>query len=149
MATIDLPNDFREFLGLLNSHEVEYILVGGYAVAYHGYPRSTADMDVWVAVHDQNAEKLVAVLRDFGFNVPELTPALFLSRDRIIRMGVPPLRIEILTGVSGVEFEDCFDGRVIDEMDGIPVSIISLDHLRMNKRAAGRHKDLDDLEHLP
>jgi hypothetical protein len=149
MATIDLPDDFREFLELLNSYQVEYLLVGGYAVAYHGYPRSTADLDVWVAVHDQNAGKLVVVLKEFGFNVPNLAAALFLKEDQIIRMGLPPLRIEVLTGISGVEFEDCFAERIVDEWDGVPVSVISLVHLKVNKRAAGRYKDLADLENLP
>ena len=79
MATIRLPPDFREFLRLLNSHEVEYLLIGGHAVGYHGYPRATADMDVWIAMHPQNAEKLVVVLREFGFAVPELSASLFLK----------------------------------------------------------------------
>jgi predicted nucleotidyltransferase len=149
MATVNLPRDFKEFLRLLNLYRVEYLVIGGYAVAYYGYPRATADLDVWIAVHLQNAEKVVAVLKDFGFDLPELSPELFLKVNQIIRMGVPPVRIEINTGISGVNFRDCYPGKVTDEIDGVEVNFISLLDLKVNKRAAGRHKDLDDLENLP
>lgn len=99
MATAHLPPDFKDFLKLLNAHQVEYLLIGGYAVGYHGYPRATADMDVWIAIHPQNAEKLVAALKEFGFDVPELSVELFLTEDRIVRMGVPPLKTEIVTTI--------------------------------------------------
>ena len=148
MATIQLPPDFKEFLKSLNSHQVEYLLIGGYAVGYHGYPRATADMDLWVAIHQENAERLVTVLKEFGFDVPELSIDLFLKENQIVRMGVPPMRIELLTTISGVSFEGCYSERIIDVIDGIEVSIINLKHLKLNKRASGRHKDLDDLEHL-
>jgi len=148
MATIRLPPEFKEFLKLLNSHEVEYLLIGGYAVGYHGYPRATADMDLWVAIHQENAEKLVAVLKAFGFDVPELSVNLFLKENQIVRMGIPPMRIELLTTISGVSFEECYSERIADMIDGIEISIISLKHLKLNKRVSGRHKDLDDLEHL-
>jgi len=143
-----LPQDFKEFLKLLNLIEVKYLLVGGYAVSYHGYLRSTADIDLWIAIETQNAEKLVTVLREFGFGVPELTPDLFLNKDKIIRMGLPPLRIEILTTISGVDFDECYSERIVGIMDGVEVNIISLKHLIINKKASGRHKDFDDLEHL-
>ncbi len=149
MAIPSLPPDFKEFLRLLNSHGVEYLLVGGYAVGYYGYPRATADMDIWVARTPQNADRLVRVLKEFGFNVPDLSPELFLKERQVIRMGVPPFRIEIVTSASGVTFEECYSARVRAVIDDIEVNIISLDHLKANKRAAGRHKDFDDLEHLP
>jgi hypothetical protein len=149
MATIHLPPDFREFLQLLNAHHVEYLLIGGYAVGYHGYPRATADMDIWVAIHPQNAERIVAALREFGFDLPGLTADLFLKENQIIRMGVPPIRIEITTTISGVNFRECYAERIIDTLDQIPVNLISLGRLKANKRAAGRHKDLNDLENLP
>ena len=133
---------------MLASHQVEYILIGGYAVGYHGYPRATADMDLWVAIRQENAEKLVAVLKKFGFDVPELSTNLFLKENQIVRMGVPPMRIELLTTISGVRFEECYSERITDTIDGVEVSIINLKHLKLNKRASGRHKDLDDLEHL-
>src|SRR2546426_11687786 len=149
MATLNLPADFKEFLRLLGAHRVEYLLIGGYAVAYHGYPRATADMDIWIAIHPQNAERVVAALKEFGFNLPELSPALFLKAGQIIRMGVPPLRIEIATTISGVRFEECYTAGVRDILDEVEVTIISLPHLKANKKAAGRHKDLADLENLP
>lgn len=149
MAPVNLPPDFKEFLRLLNEHQVEYLLIGGYAVAYYGYPRATADMNIWIDLHLQNAEKMVEVLKEFGFNLPELTPGLFLQEDQIIRMGVPPVRIEINTGISGVTFSECYPEKVSDILDGVRTHLISLEKLKLNKKAAGRHKDLDDLENLP
>jgi hypothetical protein len=133
----------------LNAHQVEYLLIGGYAVGYHGYPRATADMDIWVAIHPQNAGRIVAVLREFGFGLPELSADLFLRENQIIRMGVPPIQIEIITSVSGVTFEECYAERVVDTLGGVAVNLIDLKHLKVNKRASGRYKDLDDLENLP
>ncbi len=149
MATIHLPPDFKEFLKLLNSHHVEYLLIGGYAVGYHGYPRATVDMDIWIAMHPANAEKVVVVLREFGFDSPELSSELFLTEWQIIRLGVPPIRIEIATTISGVNFDECYAGRVVDTLDGVEVYLIALEHLKMNKKASGRHQDLSDLENLP
>lgn len=148
MATIRLPSDFKDFLRLLNSHEVKYLLIGGFAVGYHGYPRATGDMDVWIEVSPENAKKMVRVLKSFGFDVPGLNPGVFLENRQVIRMGVPPLRIEVITDISGVEFERCFERRVTDSLDGIPVSIIGIEDLKMNKKASGRTKDLNDLDHL-
>ena len=145
---IQLPPDFKEFLKLLNSHQVEYLLIGGYAVGYHGYPRATGDMVLWVAVHQNNAEKLVAVLREFGFNTPQLSANLFLTENQIVRLGVPPMRIELLTTISGVSFDHCYSERIIDVIDDVEVHIINRKHLKQNKQASGRHKDLDDLQHL-
>ncbi len=149
MATIQLPADFKEFLQLLNEHSVEYLLIGGYAVGYYGYPRATVDMDIWVAINPVNAAQVVATLKKFGFDVPELNEELFLEENQVIRMGVPPMRLELLTSISGVEFETCFAERVVDEIDGVRVNLISLTHLKQNKLASGRYKDLNDLEHLP
>ncbi len=149
MATVNLPPDFKEFLKLLNAHHVEYLLIGGYAVAYHGYPRATADMDIWIATHPQNTDKVVTVLKEFGFDLPELTSELFQKKNQIIRMGVPPVRIEIATTISGVTFGECYASRVVDVLDDVEVNVIDLVHLKINKKAAGRHKDLDDLENLP
>jgi len=149
MAMIRLPSDFKEFLKLLNAHEVEYLLIGGYAVGYHGYPRATADMDIWIAMHSANADKIATVLKEFGFNLPELSPELFLKEWQIIRLGVPPIRIEIATTVSGINFSECYAERVVDVLDGVKVNLISLKHLKANKKASGRHQDLADLENLP
>ena len=144
-----LPPDFKEFLRLLASHEVEYLLIGGYAVGYYGYPRATQDMDVWIAIAPRNAERMVAALREFGFATPNLSAEPFLRAGSIVRMGIPPMRIEVRTTISGVNFADCFADRVTDSFDGIGVNLISLNHLKTNKKASGRHKDLDDLENLP
>ena len=146
---IPLPPDFKEFLRLLNARQVEYLLIGGYAVSYYGYPHATADMDIWVAMNQENAEKVVAVLREYGFDLPELSPELFLEEKKMIRMGVPPLRLELITSISGVRFEECYAERVPGVIDDIEVSLISLRHLKLNKKASGRYKDLNDLENLP
>ncbi|OIO88423.1 MAG: hypothetical protein AUK03_16230 [Anaerolineae bacterium CG2_30_64_16] len=149
MATIRLPSDFKDFLKLLNANRVEYLLIGGYAVGYHGYPRATGDMDVWVAVNPENADKIVVALKEFGFAVPELSAELFLRQNQIVRMGVPPMRIELTTTISGVDFEECYAARVVAELDGVKVNLINLKHLKINKKASGRYKDLNDLENLP
>jgi len=91
----------------------------------------------------------IALLKDFGFNAPELSIDLFMKEGNIIRMGAPPLRIEIATSISGVNFSECYAARIVDVLDGVPVNLINLNHLKINKRASGRHKDLDDLENLP
>ena len=149
MATIELHPDFKDFLRLLNFHGVEYLVVGGYAVGYYGYPRATGDLDVWIALSANNAEKTAHVLREFGMPAKEVSRDLFTPQDRIIRMGVPPVRIEILTGASGVEFAACYSRRELADLGGIAVNFISLDDLKANKKAAGRHQDLEDIEHLP
>jgi predicted nucleotidyltransferase len=135
-------------LKLLHLKKVNYLLIGGYPVGFYGYPRATADMDIFIATDKENAIKMTEVLREFGFSMPEITAELFQTKDKIIRMGNPPLRIEILTSISGIDFEKAFAERVIKNVDDIPVNFISLEHLKANKKASGRHKDLDDLEHL-
>ena len=144
-----LTKDFKEFLQCLNARGVEYLVIGGHAVAFHGYPRATADLDVWIAVNPANAGRVVAALEEFGFDLPELRPDLFLREDRVIRMGIAPNRIEIQTGIDGVTFAECYPQRVAAELDGIPIWFISLADLKINKRAAGRNKDLADLDNLP
>ena len=149
MATPQLQADFKEFLKLLNSKQVEYLLIGGYAVGYHGYPRATADIDIWIAVNPVNANRVAGVIREFfGSEVEGATPDLFLQENKIARMGVPPFRIEILTSISGVNFDECYAERVAGKIDGVDVNVISLKHLKANKKASGRLKDLSDLEHL-
>lgn len=125
MATSLLPSDFKDFLRLLNSKQVEYLLIGGYAVGYYGYARATADIDIWIAINPENAQKVVDVIREFGFNVEGLTSELFLQPNKIARMGVPPFRIEVLTTISGVSFEECYAEKTVDVLDGVEVNIIS------------------------
>jgi hypothetical protein len=148
MATIPLPPDFSEFLRLLNSYDVKYLLVGGYAVGFYGYVRATADMDVWIKAEKENASRVVAVLQEFGFAVPDLKPELFERENQVVRMGVPPVRIEILTTISGVTFDECYERRWVERWDNVEVSVISLSDLKQNKRVSGRLKDLSDLEYL-
>lgn len=146
---LTLPPDFKEFLKLLKEHDVRYLLIGGYAVGYHGYPRATEDMDIWVAIHPDNAKKLVSALKEFGFDDPELKPNLFLQSPKIVRMGYPPMRLEITTYISGVEFDECFQTRIVDTLDGVEVNLIDLENLKKNKKASGRTKDIADIEELP
>lgn len=146
---IELPIDFKEFLSLFRAHGVRYLLVGGFAVMYYGYSRTTVDLDIWVAVEPENADRIVAALREFGFDTPGLNAGLFLQDQKIIRMGNIPMRIEVMTSISGVSFDECYAQRVETIIDGVEVSLINLHHLKQNKRASGRYKDLMDLEHLP
>jgi hypothetical protein len=148
MDTTHLPQDFKEFLSFLNKHEVEYLLIGGYAVGYHGYPRATADIDVWININPENALRIVAALEEFGFGGSKMKVDLFLQPDQIVRMGLPPIRIEILTTISGVEFPECYQNRVVDTLDGVETNLISLEDLKIDKRASGRLKDLSDFENL-
>jgi hypothetical protein len=149
MATIQIPPDFKDFLKLLKEHEVRYLLIGGYAVSYHGYIRATGDMDIWIAIHPDNAQKIVDVLKAFGFDHPDLTEDLFLHENKILRMGVPPVRLEITTSISGVQFDECYQTRIIDVLDGVEVNLIDLENLKKNKKASGRPKDLADFQKLP
>jgi predicted nucleotidyltransferase len=148
MATTRLAPDFKEFLQLLRSAKIEYLLIGGYAVGHYGFPRATADLDIWVANHDENASRLVEVLRKFGFDVPALKKSLFQEPGHVVRMGVPPVRLEILSSIDGVDFQECYPRRQVAEIDGVEVNVIGLADLKANKRASGRHQDLNDLEKL-
>ena len=118
-------------------------------MGYYGYVRATGDLDIWIAPDVDNASRAIAVLREFGFDLPELSEQLLLCPDNILRMGVPPVRLELLSSISGVSFEECQTERVVDTIDEVEVPIISLRHLKLNKKASGRLKDLNDLEHLP
>jgi hypothetical protein len=146
---LELAPDFKEFLNLLRVHDVEYLLIGAYAVGYHGYPRATRNLDVWIAATPDNAERVVKTLRDFGFNTPDLSIDLIMRPNTIVRIGEEPLRIEIMNWASGVTFEECYEQKVVGTLDGVKVTLISLDHLKVNKEASGRLKDLSDVEHLP
>lgn len=144
-----LSRDFKEFVALLNSHGVEYLVVGGYAVAMHGRPRHTGDLDVWVRRSLENAAKLTAVLRDFGFGALGLEEADFLKSEQVVQLGYPPFRIDLLTDIDGVEFGTAWAGRESFSYDGLTLNVIGLSDLKKNKLATGRPRDLDDLENLP
>ncbi len=147
MVTIQLPKDFKEFFLLLNSHKAQYLLIGGYAVGYYGFPRATGDIDIWINANSQNAEKLASVLSEFGF--PSAQATMFLEKNKIIRIGNPPLRLELLTSISGVEFAACYSRKKTVSIDGVEINVIGLEDLKINKEKSGRHKDLNDLENLP
>jgi hypothetical protein len=133
----------------LNSKHVEYLLIGWYAVGIYGHVRATNDLDIWVKISGENAANIVQALSEFGFAGAGVTSDLFLARNNVLRMGVPPIRIEILTSISGVEFESCYAEKEIIQFEGMVVPVISLARLRENKAASGRMKDLADLESLP
>ena len=143
-----LDRDFSEFIACCVARDVQFLIVGGYAVAAHGHPRYTKDLDVWVLVDPENASRLIDALEDFGFGSVGLTTDDLLDTDAVIQLGYPPKRIDLLTSVDGLEFEACYDDRVTIDIDGIPVPFIDLVNLRRNKRATGRPQDLADLAAL-
>jgi hypothetical protein len=143
-----LNQDFKEFIQSLNDNAVRYLLVGGYAVALHGYPRYTKDLDVWVESTTENAARIIKALQQFGFGSLDLKESDFTTPDQVVQLGYPPNRIDMLTSLSGVEFSKCFASRVTEEIDGVPVSFIDLENLKKNKKATGRHQDLADVENL-
>ncbi len=147
MPTTRIPRDFKEFLKSLDAHSARFLLIGGYAVNAFGYVRNTVDMDLWIASDAENQKRVLQAIRDFGFQIAP--DDLLREEDAMVRMGVPPLRIEVLKKISGVEFEDCWPRRVFIEDDELRIPSISLEDLKRNKQASGRTKDLLDLEELP
>ncbi len=143
-----LTQDFREFFQSLNDHDVRYLIIGGYAVAFHGHPRYTKDIDVWIGTDKENAENLINALHDFGFGSLGLGVEDFLNPDDIIQLGYPPNRIDLLAALAGVEFDACYASRIVVEIQGTSVNFIDLENLKINKRATGRLQDLADLEKL-
>ncbi len=143
-----LTQDFREFFQSLNEHNVRYLVIGGYAVAFHGHPRYTKDIDVWIEADKTNAEKLIDALRAFGFGSLGLEAEDFLDPDDIIQLGYPPNRIDLLTALKGVDFDTCYASRIVVEIQDTSVNFIDLENLKKNKRATGRLQDLADLEQL-
>ena len=144
-----LPLEFRRLLSALSSKEVDYLVVGGYAVIYHGYVRTTGDIDIWVALNLENGAKLESAIRSLGFNPPGMKAEWFLRKGSVLRIGQEPLRFDIINEIDGVSFADCFSRRVTTELEGVEVNFISLPDLKINKKAAGRNKDLADLDYLP
>jgi hypothetical protein len=143
-----LSQDFKEFIELLNKHEVRYLVIGGYAVAVHGHPRYTKDLDIWVELESANAERLIDALTEFGFGSIGLTQADFLTPGQVIQLGYPPNRIDLLTTPDGVNFETCYSAKIEVEIGTIIVDFIDLENLKLNKKASGRLQDLADLERL-
>jgi Nucleotidyl transferase of unknown function (DUF2204) len=142
---MELDRDFSEFIASCAAHSVRFLIVGGYAVAAHGHPRFTKDLDVWVWLDEQNAGRLVSALEDFGFGAMGLTPADFLEEGIVVQLGYPPKRIDILTQVDGVQFDSCWERRVEVEIGGQRVPFLSVDDLMANKKASGRPQDIADI----
>lgn len=145
---MNLEKDLKEFVGLLNGLDVRYLIVGAFAVAYYGYPRFTGDIDIFVERSHENARKLINVIKQFGFGDLNISAEDFLHEDQVIQLGVAPNRIDVLTFLSGVNFEDAWTSRKYDDLDGLTVPFISKELLKKNKEASGRSQDLADLEHL-
>ena len=140
--------DFREFIELLNEHKVKYLVIGGYAVSMHGYPRYTKDVDFWIWMDRGNISSLIEAIKDFGFDSLELDEEDFLNPDNIIQLGYEPNRIDLLVQVKGVDFTDCYKNKLELEIEGLIIDFISIDDLITAKNASGRLQDLADVEHL-
>jgi predicted nucleotidyltransferase len=143
-----LNRNFSEFIGLLEKHAVRYVIVGGYAVGVHGFPRYTGDIDFYIAVSDENAELLLKVFAEFGFSGLGLSKQDFLEPESVIEIGREPQKIQILTDIDGVQFEECYANRLTVSVGSLKIPFIGLEDLIRNKSASPRAKDRIDLEEL-
>ncbi len=146
---MELNPDFQEFLRSFVDHDVRFLIVGGYALAAHGHPRYTKDLDVWVWTDPSNALRVVAALEEFGFGGLGLTATDFEEPDVVVQLGREPQRIDILTFATGLDFDEAYEHRVLVDVGGLPVPFVSVDDLRANKLATGRLRDLADAADLP
>jgi predicted nucleotidyltransferase len=146
---IQLAPAFRKLLKSLNSNGVEYLIIGGYAVVYHGYVRTTGDLDIWIRCTLENATRTVEAIRAIGYNPAGLKPELLLRPGGVLRIGSEPFAFDIVNQIDGVTFDDCYTRRMHAEIDGITLNVISLADLKANKAATGRNKDRADLDYLP
>jgi hypothetical protein len=150
MEKIHLSKDFKEFIELLNKNNVRFIVVGAYAVGLHGYVRFTGDLDIWLEPSQENANRLMNCLAEFGFgSLSGITVNDFTKDNTVVQFGYPPLRIDVMTSVSGVHFSECFENRELTIIDGTVVPYLDLANLKKNKASTNRKKDQDDLENLP
>ena len=145
---MELDKDFSEFVALFIDHDVQFLIVGGYALAAHGLPRATGDLDAWVRVSEGNSVKIFAALREFGFGDVGVSASDFDHEDSVVQLGFPPYRIDILTSVDGIDFDGAWDRRILVEVDNLAVPFISRDDLIANKKAAGRPQDIADVQRL-
>jgi len=143
-----LNKDFKEFITLLNSTGVEYLVVGGYALAVHGHPRYTGNIDFWIRPSAENIQRVLDALDAFGFGGLGLKPSDFLTPEAVVQLGYPPARIDLLTAIDGVAFDDCYPKRLTVELGDIQLPIIDLESFKANKLASARPKDLADLSEL-
>lgn len=140
--------DFKEFVGLLIKHKAEYLIVGGYAVGVHGHPRYTGDLDIWLNPTDKNAKKILTCVVEFGFGSFRLKVEDFTKEGNVIQLGYPPLRIDLLTAIDGVTFNECYRNKLIVNIEGLMVNFISYKDLIKNKLKTGRPIDLDDIDNI-
>jgi predicted nucleotidyltransferase len=143
-----LAKDFEDFVKLLNQNHVAYMIVGGYALAFHGKPRHTGDLDIWIQNSDDNSDKLVNVIKEFGLGSLGLTKADFLQEGYVTQIGYPPLRIDILNSIDGVNFDDAFQNKLLINIDGLDINYIGLKDFIDNKIASGRSQDIVDLKEI-
>lgn len=143
-----LNQDFKEFIALLNNNGVRYLVVGGYAVAVHGHPRYTKDLDVWIELNPQNAANVIKALDQFGFGTLGLKVDDFLVPDQVIQLGLAPNRIDLFVSLEGVEFKECYESKFEVLIDETTVNFIDIENLKKNKKATGRLQDLADVENL-
>jgi len=143
-----LSQDFKEFIELLIRNKAEYLIVGGYAVGIHGHPRYTGDLDIWLNPTPDNAELVLKSVNEFGFSSFKLTTSDFTKPGNVIQLGYPPLRIDLLTEIDGVTFEDCFKNKRQVTIDNLIVNFIGYEDLLKNKRESGRPRDIDDIDNL-
>jgi len=143
-----LTSDFKEFAQLLLSNEVEFLIVGGYALAAYGHPRYTGDLDFWVGTALENGQKILKTLQDFGFSSLQLTAHDFTLKGQVIQLGYPPRRIDLLTAIDGVDFNACCTRRLVMEIDGLQLPFIGIEDFKINKAAVGRPQDIADLDSL-
>ena len=146
--TLKLPKDFQEFIQSLQSRQVKFLVIGGYAVAYHGHPRFTGDVDFFVECSPENGDRISLAIADFGLASFGLKAEDFSQIGMVVQLGRPPRRIDILTGVDGIDFETAWNSRIEVSLADLVVPFISKEQLILSKRAAGRQKDLDDLRYL-
>ncbi len=145
---MEVQEDYRELLKSLNAHDVEYVIVGAYALAYHGAPRFTGDLDILVRPTEKNAGRVILALKDFGFEFQELSPSDFQAPDKVVQLGLPPVRVDLITSLTGVTWDEASSGKQKASYGGVPVWYIGREQLIANKRALGRKRDLADLEAL-
>jgi hypothetical protein len=145
---MELDKDFNEFVELFIAHDVQFLIIGGYALAAHGLPRATGDLDAWVWANDANATKIITALNAFGFANVGISVSDFLREDSVVQLGYPPYRIDILTSIDGLEFTEAWASRVMVRINNMDVPFISRDDLITNKTAVGRPQDIADVQRL-
>lgn len=145
---MDVPNDFKELLALLNAHKVEYLVVGAFAMAHHGAPRFTGDLDILIKPEEENARRILACLDAFGFASLGLSISDFTQPEQVVQLGVAPVRVDFITTLTGVSWQEAIDSKMEGLLAGVPVYFLGKEVIRKNKKALGRHKDMADLEAL-